>query len=61
MNVSYVKSKVLLHQAVISEFIEIIKLLLNNKNIDLNITDESKKKPIELTDNEMIISLFTKH
>lgn len=60
-NGDYIICKTSLNQAVLNEFVDIIKLLLNNKNINLNITDESKKKPIELIDNEEIISLMKNH
>ena len=49
-----------LHLAVKNQSIEIIKILLNQKNIDLNIKDDEGFKPIELTKNEQIKNLFNK-
>ena len=52
------KEETALHMAVAKGKIKIIKLLLSNKNIDINITDKQGRKPIELTHKEKIISLF---
>ncbi|KAK8836716.1 hypothetical protein M9Y10_037232 [Tritrichomonas musculus] len=59
-NPDYITCKAPLHEAVLKGSIEIIKLLLSNEKIDPNIKDESKKKPIELTEDEEIRSLFRK-
>ena len=47
-----------LHLAV--KNIDIIKILLNQKNIDLDAEDNEGRTPIELTNNEQIIKLFNK-
>ena len=52
------KEETALHNAVSKGNIDITKLLLSNKNIDINATDKQGKKPIELTNNEEIKSLF---
>lgn len=49
-----------LHLAVQNKNIDIIKILLNQKNIDLNAKDENGKIPIEMTKNKQILNLFNK-
>lgn len=51
------KEETVLHLAVSKGKIKIIKLL-SQKSIDVNITDKQGRKPIELTHNEKILSLF---
>lgn len=57
---NYIKYKTPLQIAVLDKNIEIIKLLLSNKNIDINIKDEYNKSAIELTNDDEIKSLFMK-
>ena len=47
-----------LHEAVENEQTEIIKLLLQQKKIYLNVLDENQKKPIDYTNDEDIKELF---
>ena len=49
-----------LHLAVDNKNIEIIQLLLKQKEIKINILDENDKKPIDHTDDEKIKNLFKK-
>ncbi|KAK8834772.1 hypothetical protein M9Y10_003628 [Tritrichomonas musculus] len=49
-----------LHLAVKKDCIEIIKILLNQKGIDLTIKDDEGLTPIELTDNKQILNLLNK-
>ena len=51
--------KTALHIAVENNNIEIIKLLLENKNIDVNVKDEKGRKPIQLVNDFRIRSLFS--
>lgn len=48
-----------LHLAVLITNIIVVKSLLNCKNINVNITDENGKKPIQLTNNNDLIKLFS--
>ncbi|KAK8897751.1 hypothetical protein M9Y10_015716 [Tritrichomonas musculus] len=52
------KEETALHCAVSNGNLDIIKLLLKHKNIDINDIDKQGKKAIELTNNNEIISLF---
>ncbi|KAK8860425.1 LON peptidase N-terminal domain and RING finger protein 2 [Tritrichomonas musculus] len=52
------KDETALHNAVSKGNIDIIKILLGNKNIDVNVTDKQGRKPVELTDNDEIKALF---
>ena len=47
-----------LHLAAQQGDIEIVKRLLEEKNIDINIEDEQGKKPIDYTKNDEIRKLF---
>ena len=47
-----------LHYAVKKKNKEIIKLLLNNKNVDVNSKDNKGRKPFELTNDDSIKELF---
>lgn len=47
-----------LHLAVINGNLEVIKVLLNYKNININLRDDKGKKPIDYTDNDEIKQLF---
>ena len=47
-----------MHLAVENEYIEIIKLLLKNKRIDINVIDDKGRKQIEYTTNNEIKKLF---
>ena len=49
-----------LHLAVHNNNVDIVKILLNQKNIDLNAKDNDGKTPIELTNNMEILNLFNK-
>lgn len=48
-----------LHLAVQKNNIEIVKLLMEKKEIDVNITDYSEKKPIDYSENDKITELLT--
>ena len=50
-----------LHIAVKKGNIEIINLFASNANIDFEVTDKQGKRPIDITDNDTIKSLLTKH
>ena len=52
-------NKTALHIAVQQGDIEIIKLLLRVKNIDINIEDEQGKKTIDYSKNDEIRKLFS--
>lgn len=54
----YKTSTTALHIAVINKDLEIIKLLLNHKKINVNAVDNQNKKPIDLTNNAAIKDLF---
>lgn len=56
MNSDYIETA--LHNAVRKGNVDIIKLLLGNKNVDVNVIDKQGRKPIELTKNEEIINAF---
>ena len=56
MNLDYIETA--LHNAVRKGNVDIIKLLLGNKNVDVNVIDKQGRKPIELTKNEEIINVF---
>ena len=47
-----------LHIAVKNKNIEVLKLLLENENIDFNVKDSNGKTPIEVTDDEKIRKLI---
>ena len=47
-----------MHEAITKGNLNIIKLLLRNANIDVDVTDKQGKKPVELSDNKDIIALF---
>ena len=47
-----------LHLAVQREYIDIIKLILQNKDVNVDIEDDQGKKPIDYTTNSQIIQLF---
>ena len=49
-----------LHLVVEKEYIEIIKLLLKNKYIDVNIKDNQGRKPIDCTTNYIIKKLLNR-
>ena len=49
-----------LHLAVYNNNVDIVKILLNQKNIDLNAKDNDGKTPIELTNNKEILNLLNK-
>lgn len=54
--------KTCLHSAVQRGDVEIVKMLLQNKNIKLNVVDNFQKKPIDYADNyEEIKQLLTNH
>ena len=55
-----IEQKAALHLAVEKENIEIIKLLLENKYIDINIKDGKGKKPIDYSENHDIKQLLSK-
>lgn len=54
----YVVTKTSLHMAVFLKYIEIIKILLKNPKIDINIKDNEGKSPCDQIDDEQIVSLF---
>lgn len=60
VNIQFISSdeekdgKIALHFAVANEDYEIIKLLLENQSIDVNIKDSQGNTPIELTKSERI-------
>ena len=56
MNLDYIETA--LHNAVRKGNVDIIKLLLGNKNVDVDVIDKQGRKPIELTKNEEIINVF---
>ena len=47
-----------LHLAIEKKYVEIIKLLLENKKIDTDIKDRQLRKPIDCTANDKIKQLF---
>ena len=49
-----------LHLAVQNKNIDIIEILINQKNIDLDAEDNEGRTPIKLTKNKQIIKLFNK-
>lgn len=55
------KNQTAFHYAVSLGDIDIITLLLNHKNIDINVINKQGKRPIELTNNEVIQSLIKKY
>ena len=55
-----IKQKTALHLAVEIRNLEIIKLLLQNKEIDINIEDSHGKKPIDYSENHEIKQLLSK-
>ena len=55
----FFKIKTPLHLAVEREYIKIIKLLLENKDIDISIKDNHDKKPIDYTTNNEIKFLLS--
>ena len=51
-------SNTALHMAVLKRNSKIIQALLKCNGIDVNVKDDQKRTPIELTNDEQIISLF---
>ena len=47
-----------MHLAVENEFLEIIKLLLKNKGIDIDVNDNKGRKPIDYAINNEIKQLL---
>ena len=52
------KDETALHEAVAKGNVHIVKLLLGNKNIDVNIIDKQGRKPADLSTKEEIIALI---
>ena len=57
---NHLEQKAALHLAVEIENLEIIKLLLEKKEIDINIEDSHGKKPIDYSENHEIKQLLSK-
>lgn len=56
-----IKSNTALNLAVINENFEMVKILLKCKNINLNIENGERQKPIELSNNDEIKFLLQHH
>ena len=52
------KEETALHRSVFKGKLDIIKLLLSQKNIDTNIKNKQGKKPMELNHKKKVLSLF---
>lgn len=50
-----------LHIAVKNGNVEIVKLLLENDNIDVDATDEQGRKAIDISSNQSITDLLSNH
>ena len=50
-----------MHHAVKIDSPEIVKILLESKDIDVNITDSYGKKPIDYSKNDEIIKLLSQY
>ena len=48
-----------MHLAIQNNNVEIVKLLLEKKDIDINIEDNQGKKPIDYSNNDEITQLLT--
>lgn len=59
MKFQYILYKTILHLAVEINNLEIIKLLLGMKEIDINIEDSEGKKPIDYAKNDVIKKLLS--
>ena len=55
-----IEQKTALHLAAEIGNLEIIKILLNKKDIDINIEDSHGKKPIDYSENHEIKQLLSK-
>ena len=55
-----IEQKIVLHLAVEIGNLDIIKLLLEKKEIDINIEDSHGKKPIDYSENQEIKKLLSK-
>jgi acyl-CoA-binding protein len=58
LNIQDTDGQTSLHYAVSCEHFDIVKLLLNNKNINVDLMDNDGSKAVELTDNKDIIEIF---
>lgn len=58
IKIEEIKEETSLHNAVFKGNMKIIQALLNHKNIDINSIDKQMRKPIELSTNEDVKSLF---